>query len=272
MNEAIKILFLGDIFGAPGIKILEEHLKMLREKYQVDLVIAQAENVSGRKGLIKKDYLKLKQIGVDIFTLGNHVWSKREIKSIIDNEDVIRPLNIKEHYQGQGVRTFTVKNKKLEVYSLMGIAFNKLMPPWTEEAAENFFDVMDKALSTSDADYRFIDFHAETTSEKNVLAWYLDGKVNALVGTHTHVQTNDARILPKGSAYITDVGMVGPINSAIGANYQEVYEKMRFNKKVRFQVSESESQINGIVIELGQVNKIIEIINLKPSATTNEVN
>ncbi|OYD26923.1 hypothetical protein EI74_0300 [Mycoplasma testudineum] len=266
MTKNIRILFFGDIFGNPGINALENELPKLKKQYDIDFTIAQAENVSGRKGFVYSDYEKLKKIGIDAFTLGNHVWAKPGVKNIINNADVIRPLNINSHYDGAGVRFFEIKNKKIAIVSLMGIAFNKLNPPWEEEYANDFFDSIDKIVADKTIDHIFIDFHAETTSEKNVLALYLDGKVDAIVGTHTHVQTNDARILDNGTAFITDVGMVGPINSAIGANFEQVYNKMRFDKYEKFKVSTNPSQINGIIISLGKKNKIIKILNYLPEA------
>ncbi|CAC13844.1 conserved hypothetical protein [Mycoplasmopsis pulmonis] len=264
-DKKIRVLFIGDIFGKPGIQCVEEHLDLVKSKYNIDFTIAQAENVSGRKGFVKKDYKKLKSIGIDVFTLGNHVWAKDDIHSIIDNDDVIRPLNINNTYRGHGTQVFDVKGVTLRVTSIMGIAFNRLLSPWKEEYANSFFDAIDKVLLTNESDLHFIDFHAETTSEKSVLSLYLDGKVNALIGTHTHVQTNDARTLPLGTAFLTDVGMTGPANSAVGANYNEVYEKMRNNSDLRFRVSSNPSQFNAVVLELStRENKVISLLNIQP--------
>ncbi len=257
----LNILFIGDIFGNPGIEKVEEELLNLKEKYAIDFVIAQSENVSGRKGFLKKDYDKLSIAGVDAFTLGNHVWAKKEILNIIDNKNIIRPLNIEEHYPGNGSSVFEINGTTLRVTSLMGITFNKLLSPWKEEYANSFFDAIDKLIETDESDFHFIDFHAETTSEKNVLAVYLDGKVDALIGTHTHVQTNDAKIFEKNLAFVSDAGMTGPSNCAIGANFQEVYEKMRFDSFSRFQVSKNISQFNGVVVQLNKKKSKIKLIN-----------
>lgn len=260
--ENLKIIFIGDIFSEAGIKKVEQELPSLIEKEKVDFVIAQAENVSGRKGFNKRDYLRLKKAGVNAFTLGNHVWANEDIFQIIKNEDVIRPLNIENHYKGHGSSIFNIKNKKLKVVSLLGITFNQLLKPWKEDYANNFFDAIDKEIEKQDYDFMFVDFHAETTSEKNVLGLYLNNKgVDALVGTHTHVQTNDARILDNNLVYISDVGMTGPSDSAIGANYQEVYEKMRFDKRIRFQVSNNVSQFNAVLINLNKKGSKIRVLN-----------
>ena len=257
----LNILFIGDIFGTPGIDKVAKELTKLKEEYNVDFVIAQSENVSGRKGFVKKDYDKLMKIGVDAFTLGNHVWSKKEISIIINNKNIIRPLNIEKHYPGNGSSVFNINGITLRVTSLMGITFNKLLSPWQEEYANSFFDAIDEIIKDDESDFHFIDFHAETTSEKNVLAVYLDGKVDALVGTHTHVQTNDAKVFENNLAFVSDAGMTGPSNCAIGANFQEVYEKMRFDSFSKFKVSKNESQFNGVLVKLNKKKSSIKLIN-----------
>ncbi|WP_406615822.1 TIGR00282 family metallophosphoesterase [Mycoplasmopsis hyopharyngis] len=267
-NKKINVLFIGDVFGEPGIKCLEKHLKNLINKYEIDFVIAQSENVSSRKGLTQEDYLKMKEIGISAFTLGNHVWAKKDILSIINNDDVIRPLNIQSSYAGHGTQVFVLENNiTVRVTSLMGITFNQLLAPWGEEYANNFFDVFDELLRYGEpTDFHIIDFHGETTSEKNVFGLYIDGKVDALLGTHTHVQTNDAHVLPKGTCYITDAGMCGPFNAAIGANFEEVYRKMRYGDSVKFKVSDNKVQLNGVVLQLNtdkKKNKIFPI-NILP--------
>ncbi|SJZ48118.1 TIGR00282 family metallophosphoesterase [Mycoplasmopsis verecunda] len=263
-NKSINILFLGDIFGEPGVKTVEKYLPSLIKDFSVDFTIAQGENVTGRKGLDKNDYDRLSQAGVNAFTMGNHVWANSDIENFIDNSNVIRPFNINLDYPGQGSKLFNVKNSTLRVTSIMGITFNELMSPWKETHANNFFDAMDDLIQNfPKTDFHFVDFHAETTSEKNVFALYLDGKVDAICGTHTHVQTNDARILPNGTCYVTDAGMTGPMNSAIGANFDEVYHKMRFDAHERFKVSTNNTQLNGVLIKLDKQNgNSIELINI----------
>ncbi len=259
--KSLKILFIGDIFGNPGIEKVETELSNLKAKYKIDFVIAQSENVSGRKGFLKKDYDRLSEIGVNAFTLGNHVWAKKEILDIIDNKNIIRPLNVEPHYPGNGSSVFNINGTTLRVTSLMGITFNKLLSPWKEEYANSFFDSIDQLIESDESDFHFIDFHAETTSEKNVLAVYLDGKVDALIGTHTHVQTNDAKIFEKNLAFVSDAGMTGPSNCAIGANFKEVYEKMRFDSFSKFKVSNNIAQFNGVLVELNKKKSSIKLIN-----------
>nr|WP_318024030.1 TIGR00282 family metallophosphoesterase [Mycoplasmopsis primatum] len=267
-EKELSILFIGDIFGTPGIKMVKKHLPELRKKYNADVVIAQSENVSGRKGLEKKDYQELKSAGVDIFTLGNHVWAKSDILNIINNDDLIRPANINPGYPGKGTQVFKLKNDiSLRVTSLMGITFNKLLKPWTQDSADNFFDTIDSIREYQEkTDFHFIDFHAETTSEKYVLGLYLDGLVDAICGTHTHVQTNDAHVLPKGTCFVTDAGMTGPYDCAIGANFQEIYEHMRFGAMKVFKTSNNPTQFNGVYLKLNTNKKKnhIELIKILP--------
>ena len=256
----MKVLFIGDIFGEPGISSLEKHLPRIINSNKIDFVIAQGENVSGRKGMIPRDYNRLKNAGVNVFTMGNHVWAKRGIMEIIDNKDILRPYNIEKGYRGKGTNVFVVKGKTIRVTSLLGYEFNDLRTGWKQERASNFFDSFDKIYEKDKSDYHIIDFHGEVTSEKNVFSLYVDGKVSAVLGTHTHVQTSDARILPKGTAYITDAGATGPINAAIGADYETVYRKMRYNEPVTFQVSSNSVDLNGVILSLNKNDIKIEPI------------
>ena len=250
----MKVLFIGDVFGEPGIAALEKHLDKIIRKNKIDFTIAQAENVSGRKGLVEEDYKRLKKAGVNAFTIGNHVWAKDGILSIIENDDIIRPYNISKGYPGMGTRVFKVKGKNIRVTSLLGQEFNELRTGWKETRASNFFKAFDKIDNKSNADYHIVDFHAEVTSEKNVFGLYVDGRASALLGTHTHVQTSDARILPKGTAYITDAGMTGPINSAIGADYESVLHKMKDGKASKFTTSTNPVDLNGVIIKFSKNN------------------
>ncbi|MGX9339536.1 TIGR00282 family metallophosphoesterase [Mycoplasma sp. 332] len=262
-KENINILFLGDIFGNPGIDFVIKNLDKIIKDENIDFVIAQSENVSGRKGFIPEHYFQLKNAGVNAFTLGNHVWAKHEIMDIIDNNDLIRPVNIDQGYPGSGIRLFDVKGNKIAVISFMGITFNPLLQPWKQEVANNFFDKFDEVYSLYKADYYIVDFHAETTSEKSVFGLYVDGKADALIGTHTHIQTNDAKILPHGTYYLTDAGMCGPRDCAIGSNFEEVYQKMRYDARLPFKVSNNKCQFNGVVFTLtkNKDKKMIKLIN-----------
>ncbi|MCC3160966.1 MAG: YmdB family metallophosphoesterase [Mollicutes bacterium PWAP] len=258
----MKVIMIGDIFGNRSLESLEKYLPKLIKNKNINFVVAQGENVSGRKGLTIKDFNFMKKIGIDAITMGNHIWAKKDIQFWIDQvEGIVRPLNIDNSYPGVGSHVFLVKGKKIRVTSLLGQTFNPLNKNsgWEQEKANNFFDAFDIINNQKDFDYHLIDFHAETTSEKNVFSLYADGKADVVVGTHTHVQTNDARILPKGTIAITDLGMVGPINSAIGASYETVYKKMRFDEMIRFKVSKNNIQFNALIIDLDK--KEFELIN-----------
>ncbi|WP_117275867.1 TIGR00282 family metallophosphoesterase [Mycoplasmopsis edwardii] len=268
-NNYIKLLFIGDIFGLPGIVTLEKNLKQIINDNQIDFVIAQGENVTGRKGLSELDYLRLKKAGVNFFTMGNHVWANEDIEKIIENDDIARPFNIEEGYPGQGTRVVDIRGFKLRITSMMGISFNELRYPWEQAYADSFLEAFDILYSShGKTDFHFIDFHGETTSEKYVFGLHVDGKADVVVGTHTHVQTNDDHVLPNGTCYITDVGMTGPINSAIGARVDEVKNKiLKPDSKDRFYISGNNTQINAVIVKLYKdglkTNKnTIEKINL----------
>lgn len=257
----MKVLFIGDVFGEPGIQALEKHLQKIINREHIDFVIAQGENVSGRKGLVPEDYYRLKKAGVSAFTMGNHVWAKEEIEQIINNEDIIRPYNIEKGFPGSGSRVFKVKGKTLRVTSMLGLEFNELRTGWDNTRAKNFFDAFDELKKKDKEDFHLLDFHAEVTSEKAVFGLYADGKVSAFVGTHTHIQTNDAHILPKGTAFITDVGMTGPVDAAIGADYEMVYQKMRYGGKVRFDVSKNKVKLNAVLLSFNKTDNQIKLIS-----------
>ncbi|MGZ9755822.1 TIGR00282 family metallophosphoesterase [Mycoplasma sp. 394] len=250
---SIRILFLGDVFGLPGIITVEKYLYKIKKEHNIDFVIAQGENVTGRKGLSVEDYYRLKKAGIDCFTMGNHVWADESILQIINKADIVRPFNVNYEYEGFGSKVFSINGSTLRVSSFMGVSFNELFKPWQEQYANSFLLSFDELTNNfQKADFHFIDFHAETTSEKYVFGLYVDGKVDAICGTHTHVQTNDAHILPNGTVYITDAGMVGPINSAIGVNPAEIMAKINDDgsKKEKFVVSSNNTQINGVIITL----------------------
>ncbi|WP_322900561.1 TIGR00282 family metallophosphoesterase [Mycoplasmopsis felis] len=264
----LKILFIGDIFGLPGIVTIEKHLQRIVKKHNIDFVIAQGENITGRKGLNELDYIRLTKAGINCFTMGNHVWANEDIYNFIHNSNVIRPLNIMSIYPGVGSKIFEIKNFRLRVSSLLGQTFNELLEPWKQTTAGSFIDAFDEINKNKNHDFHLIDFHAETTSEKYAFALYVDGQVDAFCGTHTHVQTNDAHILPNGTAYITDVGMTGPIDSAIGVETSVIINRLiNPNKKTKFYISNNNTQLNAVVITLtknGLENKRhkIEKINL----------
>src|SRR5688572_8821366 len=206
----MKILAIGDIFGKIGRKIIKCYLGRIKQEYQIDLVIANVENATHGKGISFKHYQELKNYGIDIMTSGNHIFHLEETQKEIDKfSDLIRPLNSNPFHPGKGTILKEWGNKKIRITNLIGITF---MPP-----AENPYSALEKILENDKSDIHLVDFHAEATAEKAVFAHYFAGKITALWGTHTHVQTADERILPPSTAFITDLGMTGPSEGIIGA-------------------------------------------------------
>lgn len=243
----MRILFIGDIVGQPGRAIVEERLPELLDQYHPDLVLANAENMANGRGLTPKLAEALFDANVDILTTGNHVWDNREIYGYIDNDRrIVRPANFPKGVPGLGYSLVKVGTVQVAVINLMGRVF---MGDY-----DSPFAVIDDILKEihSSTKHVFIDFHAEATSEKMAFAHYVDGRVSAVVGTHTHVQTADERILPGGTAYITDVGMCGPINSIIGMKKEQVLQRFLTQMPIRFEVETGAAMLNAVVVELAQ--------------------
>ncbi|HQE67654.1 MAG TPA: TIGR00282 family metallophosphoesterase, partial [Bacillota bacterium] len=216
----MNILFIGDVVGRPGRNYLCTNLKRLVEENNIDFVIINGENSAGGVGITRSTYDELLGMGADIITLGNHSWAKKEVLEFIeDAERLIRPANYPEGTPGKGFRIAEKAGKRIAVINLSGRVFM--------DCIDCPFKAADKILNElkNEADVIIVDFHAEATSEKLAMGWYLDGRVHAVLGTHTHVQTSDERILPGGTAYITDVGMTGPIDSILGVEKETVIRK-----------------------------------------------
>ncbi|NQX83764.1 MAG: TIGR00282 family metallophosphoesterase [Mycoplasmataceae bacterium] len=249
----MNILFIGDIFGKSGIETVKAELPSLIHEYNVDLVIANAENASiNGKGLNKNDYNKLQDTGINFFTLGNHAFRNSDILKYIDHVDnLVRPYNWEgDSIPGVGTQVIEKNGKKVRITSLLGQSF-------INEPSTNPFSAIEEILADSEQDIHIVDFHGETTSEKNVFGYKMDGKVDAIFGTHTHVQTNDLRLNPKGTLYMTDVGMTGPQYSAIGAELESVAKRMITGMPSYFKESTKSAQFNGIVFKINdKTNKI----------------
>lgn len=246
----MKILFIGDIFGSAGRQAVKHFVPILKEKEQIDLVIANGENARHGDGITLAIYEELKLVGVNWFTGGDHSFSNPEIFSIYNDIQVLRPLNYSEA-PGRGVASFKVGSDEVTLINLQGRVFMK-------QAVENAFLMFDNAIKNAKG-FVFVDFHAEATSEKNTFGHYIDGRAGAIVGTHTHVQTADERILPKGTAYISDVGMTGPMNGSIGINYQNVLPSFTKGLPFRREPATGPIQFNAVIIETdGQKAKSIK--------------
>ncbi|MFA9558012.1 TIGR00282 family metallophosphoesterase [Evansella sp. AB-rgal1] len=251
----MKVLFIGDVVGSPGRNVIKEYLHKLKGKYRPDITIVNGENAAGGKGLTDKIYHELKHAGADVITLGNHAWDKKEIFDFIDNvNDVVRPANFPKGTPGAGYIIKNVGNKKIAVINGQGRTF---LPP-----IDCPFRVIEEIVSEVKkiTPYIFLDFHAEATSEKLAIGWYFDGVVSAVVGTHTHVQTADERILPKGTAYITDVGMTGPYDGILGMDKDIIINRFLTSLPAKFEVSKGREQCNGVFISLNSKTGLAESI------------
>ncbi|MDW7675253.1 MAG: TIGR00282 family metallophosphoesterase [Bacillota bacterium] len=240
----MNVLMIGDIVGRPGRTAVIKLVNQLKIEYKIDLVVANGENAAGGNGITKEIYEELLEVGIDVVTMGNHVWDKKEIMSFISAADkLVRPANYPVGTPGQGYKIVTAKSgEKLGVINLSGRVFlSNLECPFTQV---NKIVTEIKRITPN----ILIDFHAEATSEKVAFGWYMDGRVSAVCGTHTHIQTADARILPNGTAYITDVGMTGPRDSVLGVKKELVINKFITHLPVRFEVASGPAQLNGVVV------------------------
>ncbi len=242
----MRILFIGDIVGSPGRNAVVKLLPQLIEEFSLDFAVANAENAAGGSGITDRVAAELFGAGVDVLTSGDHIWKKREIFDFIDGEPrLLRPANFPEGAPGAGWGVF--KTKKGAAAGVVNVQGRVFMEP-----LECPFKAAMKAAETVLRDTRVIivDMHAEATSEKVALGWYLDGKVSAVLGTHTHIQTADERILPAGTGYITDVGMVGPYDSVIGRRVEDVLARFITAIPTRFDVAQDNVQVHGVVLDI----------------------
>ncbi len=246
----MRLLFIGDIVGKSGRNIVIKYLPELIKKYQIDFVIANGENVTHGKGLIEHHYHQLVNNGIDCITLGNHYESKNEILEYLEGADhLIRPYNIKKDYPGVGTAVFELDDIRVRVTNLLGQAFML-------EEVDNPFEALNSIIEDSHDEIHIVDFHAEATGEKQSLAWAFDGKITALIGTHTHVQTHDERILPQGTAFMCDVGMCGPYNGILGAKREVMINRAWKNEVLRYDVeSEKGSVLSAVVITIDEESK-----------------
>jgi 2',3'-cyclic-nucleotide 2'-phosphodiesterase len=243
MGKSAKILFIGDVVGGLGKRTLLHLLPSLRERHEPDFVIVNGENVAGGTGITPKLADQMFGAGVDVITLGNHTYRQREIYLYLDQEPrILRPANFLRSQPGHGSCVVEHRGVRLGVVSLSGNLFMDAGRSAFIEADVTLRELRDRI------DHLVVDMHAEATSEKVGMGWYLDGRATAVVGTHTHVPTADARILPGGTAYITDVGMTGPRGGVIGVKRELAIEAMTTKMPVRFEVSTEDPWLQGVVI------------------------
>lgn len=251
----MRILFLGDIYGKPGREILKKNLKYLKKEYSIDLCIANFENLADGRGISEKCAKTTFSYGVDFATSGNHLWDKAESLTYLQEEKrICKPLNYPKPQIGMDYIAGNIGDKKILIVNLAGQSF---MPP----ADSPFISISNLLKDFSLQEYIiFVDFHAEATAEKRALAWYLDGKVSAIVGTHTHIQTADEQILPQGCAYITDVGMTGGHDSVIGVQKDIILSYAIDGIHKPYKVSQKGLEINGVVIEIDDESNLAKKI------------
>ena len=245
----MKILMIGDIVGSPGRKIFKREIPRIKREMGVNAVIANAENCAAGSGITAALAKELFEAGADAITLGDHTWGQKEFAGQIDSVDkLVRPLNFPSECPGKGWRIVTMPTFRFAVINALGRVF---MTP-----SDCPFKAIDRALQEIPKDIPvFVDFHAEATSEKITMGYYLDGRVTAVAGTHTHVQTSDSVVLPKGTAYITDLGMSGPYVSSIGRDLKPVTKKFISGMPARFEVADGPSVLEGAVIEFDPATK-----------------
>ena len=241
----MKILAVGDLVGNIGLDKLKEVLPKLIEAEHIDFVIANVENVAGGMGITIKDFNILDKMKVDVMTMGNHTWGKKDIFSFIDNPKVLRPANYSRGVPGKGYEIYMCKGKKIAVISLIGRTDINVL-------SENPFCVVEDIINEikNKTDIIIVDFHAEATAEKIAMKYYLDGKVTAIFGTHTHVQTADEQVTKNGTGYITDLGMTGPKNSVIGMDINASVKRFVTSLPERYKLAEGDAMFNGCIFEI----------------------
>lgn len=246
MEDGVSILFIGDVVGSPGRRTLLAVLPRLRERHGVDFVVVNGENAAGGHGITSKIAREMFAAGVDVITLGNHTYRQKEVYPYLDSEQrILRPANFLKSQPGHGTCVVVKGETRLAVISLSGNLFMDASLPVFAEADAVLYSLRGKA------DQILVDMHGEATSEKVGMGWYLDGRVSAVVGTHTHVPTADARVLPGGTAYITDVGMTGARGGVIGVRKEQAIEAMTTRMPVRFEASDEDPWLNAVLIEAG---------------------
>jgi len=261
---AARILFVGDVVGGIGRRTLLESLDPLRERYAPTFVVVNAENVAGGLGITPKIADELLAAGVDVITLGNHTYHRREIYPYLDSQSrILRPANFLRSQPGHGTCVVERDGVRLGVVDLSGNLYVR--------AGRSAFTEIEPALAElGDVDHALVDMHAEATSEKVAMGWHLDGRVTAVVGTHTHVPTADARVLPGGTAYITDVGMTGPRGGVIGVKREQAIESLLTQMPVRFETSEEDPWLMGVLVSCSRrmrADSIEQVLMPRPPRT-----
>ena len=252
----MNILFIGDIFASPGRQIIADHLRDIRETNHIDLAVANGENAAGGFGVTPAIADELFALGLDVLTSGNHIWDKKEMLDYLPRQPrLLRPANYPEENPGSGF--FSGCTKSGVPYAVINLQGRTYLP-----ATDCPFHKADRILRELDPQIkvRFVDFHAEVTSEKVAMGWHLDGKVSAIVGTHTHIPTADTRVLPGGTAYQSDVGMTGPYDSIIGVKKELILQRFLTSLPVRMEAARGGAELHSVIVEIDdQSGKAVSI-------------
>ena len=251
----MNILAVGDIVGNIGITEFKKKIPNIKQKHDVDFCIVNGENSAEGMGITEVNFNELILSGADCITLGNHTWGKKEIFKFIDHPKIIRPNNYPEGVLGKGYNIYQCKGKKIAVINSMGRAEINIM-------LDNPFSVTENIVNKikNDVDIIMLDFHAEATGEKKAMGYFLDGKITAIFGTHTHIQTADEQILEKGTGYITDIGMTGPKNSVIGMDKEVAFKRFLTGLPERYKIATGEAILNCVLFVIDdKTNKVVEI-------------
>ena len=255
----MKILAVGDIVGEAGVRKLKEELPKIKKEYNIDFVITNGENSAGGMGINERNFNDMLEAGTNVVTMGNHTWGKKDIFKFIDAPQLLRPANYPKGVVGKGLGIYECKNKKIAVMNFMGrVDINILTENPFIMAKEMVEELQGKV------DMIFIDFHAEATAEKIAMGRFLDGKITALFGTHTHVQTADEQIFPNGTAYITDLGMTGPKNSVIGMDVNVSFKRFETALPEKYKLADGECILNAVEFEVNDyTNKVTDIKRIR---------
>lgn len=255
----MRILCIGDVVSAVGRDMLFKYVEDLKYQKNIDLCIANGENATHGRGLARAAYNDMCRAGVDGFTLGNHTWGSKEVIKILENEEnTIRPINFHSSCPGAGAMILTAKNgARVGIINAIGRVYMDL-------PSDSPFDAIEKKAEElkHKTDAIVVDFHAEATSEKQAMGFFLDGKVSAVFGTHTHIQTADERILPNGTGYITDLGMTGAVESVLGMDKDIIIKRFSQGMPQKFELAEGRGQLNGCIFEIDDNGKCIDIERL----------
>ena len=251
----MKVLAVGDIVGEAGVRKLKGILPDLKKSDEIDFVVTNGENAAGGMGLLERNFKDLLEAGTDVVTMGNHTWGKKDIFKFIDHSQLLRPANYPKGVVGKGLGIYECKGKKIAVMNLMGRVDLNILTENPFVMAKEMVDELQGKV-----DMIFIDFHAEATAEKIAMGRFLDGKITALWGTHTHVQTADEQILPNGTAYITDLGMTGPKDSVIGMDISASLKRFETTLPEKYKLAEGECILNAGEFEIDdETNKVTEV-------------